>query len=168
MNKQELVGRLLVEGKITNEEAITLLSQQETVFNAPESQQITLVESFDEKLDKLLNAEFKNELFYSDSEYRTRIEDIVSFMDKVDWRWLGKEVTVDKFIQNIMDNIRSALKQLHEDYKNGIAKEDLHTSSSSGGIEVSCEVDENDDINIEVTFVAGDWFQTISLEDLVS
>ena len=167
MNKQELVGHLLVEGKITNEEAITLLSQQETVFNTPGYQQITLVESFDEKLDKLLNAEFKNELLYPDGEYEPRVKDIVTFMHKVDWRWLGEEVTVDKFIQNIMDNIRSALKQLHEDYKSGVAKEDLHTSSGSGGIEVSCEVNEFDEVNIDVTFIAGSWFQTISLEDLV-
>ena len=168
MNKQELVGRLLMEGKITNEEAITLLSQQETVFNVPESQQITLVESFDDQLDKLLNAEFKNELLYPDGEYETRVKDIVDFMHKVDWCWLGEIVTVDKFVQVIMDNIRSALKQLREDYKNGVAKEDLHAMSGGGGIEVSCDVNEFDDVNINVTFVAGDWFQTISLEDLVS
>lgn len=167
MNKQELVGRLLIEGKITNEEAITLLSQQETVFNTREPQQITLVESFDEKLNKMLNDEFKNELLYPDGEYETRINDIVNFMHRVDWRWLGEEVTVDKFIQNIMDNIRCALKQLREDYKSGVAKEDLHTTSGCGGIEVSCEVNEFDNVDIDVTFVAGDWFQTISLEDLV-
>ena len=165
MNKQELVGRLLVEGKITNEEAIALLSQQETVFNAPESQ--PKVETFNEKLNKILNVEFKNELLYPDSEYNTRVEDIVNFMHKVDWCWLGEKVTVDKFIQNIMDNIRSALKQLHEDYKSGVAKEDLHTSSGCGGVEVSCDVDGDDNVNIDVTFVTGRWFQTISLEDLV-
>lgn len=166
MNKQELVGRLLVEGKITNEEAITLLSQQETitVFNAPEPQ----VETVDYKLDKLLDDEFKNELLYPDGEYETRVEDIVNFMRKSDWCWLNAEVTVDKFIQKIMDNVRSALKQLHEDYKSGVAKEDLHTSSGSGGIEVRCYVDEKDDVNIDVAFVAGNWFQIISLEDLVS
>jgi hypothetical protein len=166
MNKQELVGRLLVEGKITNEEAITLLSQQETitVFNVPEPQ----VETVDYKLDKLLDAEFKNELLYPDGEYETRVKDIVDFMHKVDWCWLGEVVTADKFVQVIMDNVRNALKQLREDYKNGVAKEDLHTFSGSGGIEVSCEVNEFDDVNIDVTFVAGDWFQTISLEDLVS
>lgn len=166
MNKQELVGRLLMEGKITNEEAITLLAQQETiaVFNAPESQ----VETIDDKLDKLLNAEFKNELIYPDGEYETRVKDIVDFMHKVDWRWLGEIVTVDKFIQVIMDNVRSALKLLRADYKSGVAKEDLHTMSGCGGIEVSCDVNEFDDVNINVTFVAGDWFQTISLEDLVS
>ena len=166
MNKQELVGRLLMEGKITNEEAITLLAQQEpiTVFNVPESQ----VETVDDKLNKLLNNEFKNELIYPDSEYNTRIEDIVSFMHKTDWCWLGEKVTVDKFTQVIMDHVRSALKQLREDYKNGVAKENLHTMSGSGGIEVSCEVNEFDDVDIEVTFVAGNWFQTISLEDLVS
>ena len=168
MNKQELVGRLLMEGKITNEEAITLLAQQEpiTVFNVPESQPI--VETVDDKLNKLLNDEFKNELIYPDSEYNTRIEDIVSFMHKVDWCWLGEKVTVNKFVQVIMDNVRSALKQLREDYKNGVVKEDLHTMSGSGGIEVSCGVNEFDDVDINVTFVAGDWFQTISLEDLVS
>lgn len=168
MNKQELVGRLLMEGKITNEEAITLLAQQEpiTVFNVPESQPI--VETVDDKLNKLLNNEFKNELIYPDGEYNTRIENIVSFMHKVNWHWLNKEVTVDKFIQVIMDNIRNALKQLCEDYKSGVAKEDLHTFSGCGGIEVSCEVNEFDDADIEVTFVAGNWFQTISLEDLVS
>lgn len=166
MNKQELVGRLLMEGKITNEEAITLLSQQETVFNTPESQ--PNVETFDEKLNKILNVEFKNELLYPDGEYEPRVKNIVTFMHKVDWRWLGEEVTVDKFIQNIMDNIRSALKQLHEDYESGVAKDDLRTSSGSGGIEVSCEVDGDDNVNIDVTFVAGGWYQTISLEDLVS
>ena len=166
MNKQELVGRLLMEGKITNEEAITLLAHQEpiTVFNTPEPQ----VETVDDKLDKLLNAEFKNELLYPDGEYETRVKDIVDFMHKVDWCWLGEIVTVDKFVQVIMDHVRSALKQLREDYKNGVAKEDLHAMSGGGGIEVSCDVNEFDDVNINVTFVAGDWFQTISLEDLVS
>ena len=168
MNKQELVGRLLMEGKITNEEAITLLSQQETIFNTPGYQQITLVDPFDKKLDKLLNDEFKNDLIYSDDGCENRINDIVSFMHKADWHWLGKEVTVDMFIQAIMDNVRCALRQLREDYKSGVAKEDLRTFSGSGGIEVSCEVDEDNNVNIDVTFVAGDWFQTISLEDLVS
>ena len=163
MNKQELVGRLLMEGKITNEEAITLLAQQEsiTVFNTPESQ-------VDAKLDKLLDAEFKNELLYPDGEYETRVKDIVEFMNKVDWCWLGEPVTVDKFVQVLMDNVRSALKQLREDYKNGVAKEDLHTFSGTGGIEVNCKVNEFDDVYIDVTFTAGDWFQTISLEELVS
>ena len=167
MNKQELVGRLLVEGKITNEEAIALLSQQETVFNTPEHLQNTVV-FFDEKLNKILNDEFKNELLYPDGEYKTRINDIVNFMHKVDWCWLGEEVTVDMFIRAIMDNVRSALKQLHEDYKSGVAKEDLDTRAGSGGIEVRCYVDEKDDVNIDVAFVAGNWFQIISLEDLVS
>ena len=166
MNKQELVGRLLMEGKITNEEAITLLAQQETitVFNTPEPQ----VETVDDKLDKLLDAEFKNELLYPDGEYETRVKDIVDFMNKVDWCWLGEPVTVDMFVQVLMDNVRSALKQLREDYKNGVVKEDLHTFSGTGGIEVNCKVNEFDDVYIDVTFTAGDWFQTISLEELVS
>jgi hypothetical protein len=166
MTAQELVGRLLMEGKITNEEAITLLAQQETitVFNTPESQ----VETVDDKLDKLLDAEFKNELLYPDGEYETRVKEIVDFMHKVDWRWLGEVVTADKFVQVLMDNVRSALKQLREDYKNGVVKEDLHTFSETGGIEVNCKVNEFDEVCIDVTFTAGDWFQTISLEDLVS
>lgn len=123
--------------------------------------------SFDEKLNKILDVEFKNELLYPGGEYETRVTDIVNFMHKVDWRWLGEEVTVDKFVQNIMDNIRSALKQLHEDYQSGVAKEDLHTFSGCGGIEVSCDVNEFDEVNIDVTFVAGDWYQNISLKDLV-
>lgn len=166
MNKQELVGLLLLEGKITNEEAIVLLSQQET-------QSVKLVNPVELKIDKLLNEEFMDELFDYDRE---RIECIAEFMNMVNWTWLGEKVTPQMFKNTVIDHIKRALIQLIEDYRmHNIPKHEIHTYVEGGGIRVDCTINEGqeidteeDDINIEVKFTAGTWFQGIKLKDILS
>ena len=166
MNKQELVGRLLLEGKITNEEAIVLLSRQET-------QSGKLVNPVELKIDKLLNEEFMDELFDYDQE---RIECITEFMDMANWTWLGEKVTPKMFRDTVIDHIKRALIQLIEDYRmHNIPKHEIHTYVDGGGIRVDCTINEGqeidveeDDINIEVKFTSGTWFQEIKLKDILS
>jgi hypothetical protein len=166
MNKQELVGRLLLEGKITNEEAIILLSQQET-------QSAKLVNPTEIKLDKLLDKEFIDELFDYDQE---RIECITEFMDMTNWTWLGEKVTPQMFRDTVIDHIKHALTNLVQDYAlHNIPKHQIHSYVDGGGIRVDCtindgqEIDvEEDEVNIDVKFAAGTWFQDIKLKDILS
>lgn len=166
MNKQELVGHLLLEGKITNEEAIVLLSQQET-------QSAKLVNPTEIKLDKLLDKEFIDELFDYDQE---RIECITEFMDMANWTWLGEKVTPQMFKDTVMSHIKQALTNLVQDYAlHNIPKHEIHTYVDGGGIRVDCtinggeEIDVGEDeVNIDVKFAAGTWFQDIKLKDMLS
>ena len=166
MNKQELVGRLLLEGKITNEEAIILLSQQETQFGE-------LVNPTEIKLDKLLDEEFIDELFDYDQE---RIKYITEFMDMANWTWLGEKVTPQMFRDTVIDHIKQALTNLVEEYAlHNTPKHEIHTYAEGGGIRVDCTINGGeemnvgeDEVNIDVKFAAGTWFQDIKLKDILS
>ena len=160
MDKKELVGRLLMEGKISNEEAITLLSTQER-----ERELTMIVDPIEVKLDKLLDKEFIDELFDYDKE---RIERITEFMDMANWTWLGEKVTPQMFRDTVISHIKRALIQLIEDYRvHNVPKSEIHTYVDGGGIQVDCTIDDDDEIDIEVKFTAGTWFQEIKLNDIL-
>lgn len=169
MDKKELVGRLLIEGKISNEEAITLLSTQE-----PE-QKVTLVNPVEIKLDDLLDDQFTEDLFFDDPSSVTNLNDIISFMHDTGWKWLGKEVTHSRFKEEVISHIKQALMQLIEDYRvHNIPKHELHTFCECGGIRIDCTVNSGDDVdydedivNIEVRFIAGGWFSDVKLNDII-
>ena len=160
MDKRELVGKLLMEGKISNEEAITLLSTRER-----EQELTMIVDPIEVKLDKLLDKEFIDELFDYDKE---RIERITEFMDMANWTWLGEKVTPQMFRDTVINHIKRALVQLIEDYKvHNVPKHEIHTYVDGGGIQVDCTIDDDDEIDIEVKFTAGTWFQAIKLNDIL-
>lgn len=167
MDKKELVGKLLIEGKISNEEAITLLSTQE-----PGQELTMIVDPIEVKLDKLLDKKFIDELFDYNQE---RVECITEFMDMVNWTWLREKVTPQMFRDTVIDHIKRALIQLVEDYTmHNIPKHEIHSYVDGGGIRVDCTINDGekidtgeDDINIEVKFTAGNWFQEIKLKDIL-
>ena len=160
MDKKELVGRLLMEGKISNEEAITLLSTQEQ-----ERELTMIVNPIEVKLDKLLDEEFIDELFDYDKE---RIGRITEFMDMASWTWLGEKVTPQMFRDTVISHIKRALIQLIEDYRvHNVPKCEIHTCVEGGGIQVDCTIDDGDEIYIDIKFIAGTWFQEIKLNDIL-
>lgn len=170
MDKKELVGRLLIEGKISNEEAIILLSTQE------QEQKLTMiVDPIEVKLDKLLDDKFTDDLFSYTRGDTTRLNNIINFMHDTDWKWLDEEVTPSLFKEEVIFQIKQALIQLIEDYSvHNVPKHELHTYCESGGIRIDCTVNNGDDIdydedivNIEVRFIAGDWFSDIKLNDII-
>lgn len=169
MDKKELVGRLLIEGKISNEEAITLLSTQE------QEQKVTLVNPVEIKIDELLDDQFTEDLFSADHRDVTNLNDIINFMHDTGWKWLDEEVTHSQFKNEVIFNIKRALIQLIEDYKvRNVPKHELHTFCECGGIRIDCTVNDGDNIdcdedivNIEVRFIAGGWFSDIKLNDII-
>jgi hypothetical protein len=166
MDKKELVGRLLIEGKITNEEAITLLSTQES------EQTVTLVNPIEVKLDDLLDDQFTEALFSDDI---TTLNDIISIMRDVNWKWRGQAVTHRRFKSEVIFHIKQALMRLIEDYRmRNVPKHELHTFCECGGIRIDCTVNDCDDtdydediVNIEVRFIAGSWFSDVNLNDII-
>jgi hypothetical protein len=169
MDKKELVGKLLMERKISNEEAITLLSTQE-----PE-QMGMLVNPVEIKLDELLDDQFTDDLFSDDYSGVTNLNDIISFMHDTDWKWRGQEVTHKRFKEEVIFHIKQALMQLIEDYKvHNVPKHELHTFCECGGIRIDCTVNDGDDVdcdedivNIEVRFIAGNWISDVKLNDII-
>ena len=169
MDKKELVGRLLIEGKITNEEAITLLSTQE------QEQTVALVNPVEIKLDELLDDQFTEDLFSDDYSGVAKLNDIISFMHDTDWKWRGQEVTHKRFKEEVIFHIKQALMQLIEDYKvHNVPKHELHTFCECGGIRIDCTVNDGDDVdydedivNIEVRFIVGNWISDINLNDII-
>jgi hypothetical protein len=170
MDKKELVGRLLIEGKISNEEAITLLSTQE-----PEQKITMIVDPIEVKLDKLLDDQFTEDLFSDDHSSVAKLNDIISFMHNTNWKWLGEEVTHSRFKEEVIFQIKQALMQLIEDYRvHNIPRHELHTFCECGGIRVDCTVNDGDEVdydedivNIEVRFIAGNWISDINLNDII-
>lgn len=170
MDKKELVGRLLIEGKISNEEAITLLSTQEQ--EQKQEQKGMLVNPVEIKLDELLDDQFTDDLF---SDGITTLNDIISFMHDTNWKWRGQEVTHSRFKEEVIFHIKQALRQLIEDYKvHNVPKHELHTFCECGGIRIDCTVNDGDDtdydediVNIEVRFIAGNWISDINLNDII-
>lgn len=173
MDKKELVGKLLTEGKISDEEAIILLSIQE------QEQELAIiidpiVDPIEVKLDKLLDNQFTEDLFsYSPSDV-TNLNDIINFMRDTDRKWLGEEVTHSRFKSEVIFNIKQALIQLIEDYKeHNVPKDELHTFCESGGIRVDCivtDIDASCDeymVNIEVRYTVGNWISDIKLNDII-
>lgn len=170
MDKKELIGKLLMEGKISNEEAITLLSTQEQ-----EQESTIIIDPIEDKLDKLLDTQFTDNLFSYTHGDVTSLNNIINFMHDTDWKWLGEEVTHSRFKEEVIFNIKRALIQLVEDYKvRNIPKHELHTFCDGGGIRIDCTVNEGEDIdydedtvNIEVRFIAGSWINNIKLNDII-
>ena len=170
MDKKELVGRLLIEGKISNEEAITLLSTQE------HEQKLTMiVDPIEVKLDNLLDTQFIDNLFSYNRGDVTSLNNIINFMHDTDWKWLGEEVTHSRFKEEVIFHIKQALMQLIEDYRvHNVPKHELHTFCESGGIRIDCIVNDGDEVdcdedivNIKVSFIAGSWISDVKLNDII-
>ena len=127
------------------------------------------------KLDKLLNDQFAEDLFSDDHRDVTNLNDIISFMHNTGWKWLGEEVTHSRFKEEVIFHIKQALIQLIEDYKvHNVPKHELHTFCESGGVRIDCTVNDGDEVdydedivNIEVRFIAGNWISDIKLSDII-
>jgi hypothetical protein len=123
-------------------------------------------------LDDLLDDQFTEDLFPDDI---TTLNDIISFMHDVNWKWRGQEVTHSRFKSEVIFHIKQALMRLIEDYRvRNVPKHELHTFCECGGIRIDCTVNDCDDtdydediVNIEVRFIAGNRISDVKLNDII-
>lgn len=170
MEKYNLVMSLLKSGKIDNEQALLLLNPNSEVSenNLPQAPGKTL----EEQVKYVLDNKFFNEMLYN--EDINSVKDIVTFMREKDWYWMGKEVYNDDFEQQVIDLTHTAMRELlkqKEDH-DFIWGDDIMGFASTGGIYAECKLNFNDEteqysdvIDINVKFVAQEWFGEANIND---
>ena len=163
MKKYDLIMSLLNSGKITSEEALVL-------FNPDNEQPIpnttSKVLTLEEKIENVLNKEFFDQVLYNEDS--NSVKNIITFMGNKNWRWLGKEVTVNDFEDTVKDLTHRAMHDCLNEYKyvkedNPIYGENIISTCSTGGIKVTCTIEfldgyYSDTIDIMVEFIAESWY----------
>lgn len=170
MEKYNLVMSLLESGKIDKDQALLLLNPNSEVSENNLSQ--APGKTLEDTVKCVLDNKFIDEMLYSE-DYLS-VSDIVNFMRGRDWHWQGKEVYNDDFERQVRDLTHAAMRELLKQWENHdfIWGDDIMGVASTGGIHVECKLEFNDEteqysdmIDIDVKFVAQEWFGEANIND---
>ena len=105
---------------------------------------------------------------------RYTVAHVIKYMKSVGWKWLGKEVTEEDFVNHIKRSVKDAVLSVYHDWTAN-NNEDAEYQVSSGGITVHAYLD--DDFNegptkgkiivVDCSFTMSDWGTTIYLDDML-
>jgi hypothetical protein len=105
---------------------------------------------------------------------RYTVAHVIKYMKSVGWKWLGKEVTEEDFVNHIKRSVKDAVLSVYHDWTTN-SNEDAEYQVSSGGITVHAYLD--DDFNegpnkgkiivVDCSFTMSDWGTTIYLDDML-
>lgn len=137
MNKEKVLDMLL-NGDITKEAAMMLLSDDCKSSNEIKVSQKMKFKTKDELIDDAYND--------IEPEYEFKVDEIVEYMNKVNWHWFDcTKMTAEHFLKE--------LKRLIKECVNGMLNEGKEQYTiATGGLEVSSYFLEDDDDYIEVEF----------------
>lgn len=170
MEKYNLIMSLLESGKIDKDQALLLLNPNSKVDenNPPQVPGKTL----EDTIKCVLDGKFFKEMLYSEDAYS--VEDIVNFMRDKNWCWCGKEVSNSDFAEQVIDLTHAAMRELLKQYGTHdiVWGDDIMGFASTGGIHVECKLNFNyeteqysDIIDVNVKFVAQEWFGEANIND---
>lgn len=105
---------------------------------------------------------------------RHTVAHVIKYMKSVGWKWLGKEVTEEDFVNHIKRAVKDAVLSVYHDWTVN-HNEDAEYQVSSGGITVKAYLDDDytDEpikgkiINVDCSFTMSDWCTTIYLDDML-
>lgn len=166
-------------GSISKEVAMQLL-QELTPINEhadiqPESpvKRIPVKEYIDNEVkDMLYNLSHLAE--EGEAPDRYTVGHVIKYMKSVGWKWLGKEVTEEDFVNHIKRAVNDAVLSVYHDWTVN-HNEDAEYQVSSGGITVHAYLDDDYNENpikgkiivVDCSFTMSDWGTTIYLDDML-
>lgn len=166
-------------GSISKEVAMQLL-QELTPINEhadiqPESpvKRIPVKEYIDNEVkDMLYNLSHLVE--EGEAPDRYTVGHVIKYMKSVGWKWLGKEVTEEDFVNHIKRAVNDAVLSVYHDWTVN-HNEDAEYQVSSGGITVHAYLDDDYNENpikgkiivVDCSFTMSDWGTTIYLDDML-
>lgn len=164
--KRAILKRLYDEGNITIDEMLTLsMNDTDELSNCqPEVKcaQITI--------DDVINIA-TSDMFHE--EYGMNVDNILRYMDEHDWRWRGKHVTREMFVETMHNLISGVIKNAHDYIKrnnltiNDLRSQDKSWTQSTGGISVTAYFDDDDILSIEASFTIDNGCTSVKLKDLI-
>lgn len=165
-------------GSISEEVAMQLLQELTPINEEADMQQPTKRVSVNEYIDNEVKDMLYNlsHLVADEGEVPDRytVAHVIKYMKSVGWKWLGKEVTEEDFVNHIKRSVKDAVLSVYHDWTAN-NNEDAEYQVSSGGITVHAYLD--DDFNegptkgkiivVDCSFTMSDWGTTIYLDDML-
>ena len=108
--------------------------------------------------EQIINDAIKDAI---ESEDGHTITHVVAYMNDVDWKWRGKEVTEEMFrstMQQLTENaVQSLIENPNEEY----------TTSSTGGLKVIAYFtdEEKTSIEVDIEFIMDSWYTNIPYKE---
>lgn len=166
-------------GSISKEVAMQLL--QELMPNnelqdmqRQQVKRIPVKEYIDKEVKDMLYNNSLLEVGEGEDPERHTVAHVIKYMKSVGWKWLGKEVTEEDFVNHIKRSVKDAVLSVYHDWTTN-NNEDAEYQVSSGGITVHAYLD--DDFNegptkgkiivVDCSFTMSDWGTTIYLDDML-
>ena len=167
-------------GSISKEVAMQLL-QELTPINEqldmqpqPQVKRVSVKEYIDNEVKDMLYNLSHIAVDEGEVPDRYTVAHVIKYMKSVGWKWLGKEVTEEDFVNHIKRSVKDAVLSVYHDWTTN-NNEDAEYQVSSGGITVHAYLD--DDFNegptkgkiivVDCSFTMSDWGTTIYLDDML-
>ena len=167
-------------GSISKEVAMQLLqeltpiNEQSYIQPQPQVKRVSVKEYIDNEVKDMLYNLSQLEVGEGEDPERYTVAHVTKYMKSVGWKWLGKEVTEEDFVNHIKRSVKDAVLSVYHDWTTN-NNEDAEYQVSSGGITVHAYLD--DDFNegpnkgkiivVDCSFTMSEWGTTIYLDDML-
>lgn len=167
-------------GSISKEVAMQLLqeltsiNEQSYIQPQPQLKRISVKEYIDAEVNDMLYNLSLLDVGEGEDTERYTVAHVVKYMKSVGWKWLGKEVTEEDFVNHIKKSVKDAVLSVYHDWTTN-NNEDAEYQVSSGGITVHAYLDDDfieepvkrKIIIVDCSFTMSDWGTTIYLDDML-
>lgn len=147
---------------------------EQSYIQQPQVKRIAVKEYIDAEVKDMLYNLSLLEVGEGEDHERYTVAHVVKYMKSVGWKWLGKEVTEEDFVNHIKRSVKDAVLRVYHDWSAN-NNEDAEYQVSSGGITVHAYLD--DDFNegpnkgkiivVDCSFTMSEWGTTIYLDDML-
>lgn len=153
---------------------LTPINEQSYIQPQPHVKRVSVKEYIDNEVKDMLYNLSQLEVGEGEDPERHTVAHVIKYMKSVGWKWLGKEVTEEDFVNHIKRSVKDAVLSVYHDWTAN-SNEDAEYQVSSGGITVHAYLD--DDFNegpnkgkiivVDCSFTMSDWGTTIYLDDML-
>lgn len=166
-------------GGISKEIAMQLLQEliptnAQSYIQPHPVKRIPVKEYIDKEVKDMLYNSSLLEVGEGEDPERYTVGHVIKYMKSVGWKWLGKEVTEEDFVNHIKRSVNDAVLHVYHDWTVN-KNEDAEYQISSGGIIVHAYLDDDYNENpikgkiivVDCSFTMSDWGTTIYLDDML-
>jgi hypothetical protein len=153
---------------------LTPINEQLDMQPQPQVKRVSVKEYIDNEVKDMLYNLSHIAVDEGEVPERYTVVHVIKYMKSVGWKWLGKEVTEEDFVNHIKRSVKDAVLSVYHDWTTN-SNEDAEYQVSSGGITVHAYLD--DDFNegpnkgkiivVDCSFTMSDWGTTIYLDDML-
>lgn len=135
--------------------------------------------SIEKKLEDFIKSDILSCLYHEDfddefdEEKNLTPNDICKYMKSCNWKWRGKEVTVEMFTSEVKRLVVNCITEILNEYKEDDMKEDGYSwNVETGGIRVHCFLNNEDyqrepTIDVEISFIMQEWHTYFNFNDII-